>query len=280
MTIGQAMGLAALLVDSESATLDTSLLLAEVLKVDRSYLYTWPERVLTLEQEASFQALMTRRQAGEPVAHLLRRREFWSLSLQVNNATLIPRPDTELLVEVALAIIQAQERIEPFRVLDLGTGTGAIALAIASDCPRCAVLAVDWEAGAVALAELNRQTLGLDNVQVQTSDWFAQVAGRFSLIVSNPPYLDSADPHLAQGDVRFEPRSALIAEEGGLADLKTIVCQAPDYLHPGGFLLLEHGYGQGPAVRALLADAGFSGVRTHRDLAGHERVSGGQYHAP
>lgn len=279
MTIAEAMRLAELLTESDSAALDTALLLTEVLQVPRAYLYTWPERSLTSEQELAFRALLARRKAGEPVAYLLRRREFWSLSLQVNQSTLIPRPDTEILVSRALELIHGWAPGEHLSLLDLGTGTGAIALAIASECNHCDVLAVDSAPEAVALAEANRQPLGLENVRVQISDWFSQVSGRFHLIVSNPPYIDDADPHLSQGDVRFEPRSALVAADNGLADIKTIVARSPDYLHSGGYLLLEHGSDQGPAVRQLLSQRGFSSVSSQRDLAGHERVTGGRYHA-
>lgn len=277
MIIAEAMRMAALLKLSDSAALDTALLLAEVLQVERTYLYTWPERSLTPEQEQAFRALLARRQAGEPVAHLLQRREFWSLSLQVNPSTLIPRPDTEVLVSTALDWIRQQVTGEPLNILDLGTGTGAIALAIASECPHCQVCAVDRAPDAVSLAETNRQALGLENVTVQLSDWFTQVSGRFHIVVSNPPYIDEQDPHLTQGDVRFEPRSALVAAQGGLADLKTIAEACPAYLHPNGYLLMEHGNQQGQAVRQLLSQRGFSDVITHRDLAGHERVTGGQY---
>lgn len=277
MIIAEAMRMAALLKHSDSAALDTALLLAEVLQVERAYLYTWPERSLTDEQEQAFRTLLARRQAGEPVAYLLQRREFWSLSLHVNTSTLIPRPDTEVLVSTALDWVREQGAVA-LKVLDLGTGTGAIALAIASECPQCRVWAVDRSPEAVALAEINRQSLGLQNVSVQASDWFSLLSDRFHLIVSNPPYIDEQDPHLSQGDVRFEPRSALVAGQGGLADLKTIIEQSPAYLHAGGYLLMEHGNEQGGAVRQLLNQRGFSGVMTYRDLAGRERVSGGQFH--
>ena len=193
--------------------------------------------------------------------------------MEVAPHTLIPRPDTELLVETALALQPAS----PTKVLDLGTGTGAIALALASDCPAWQVTAVDRVEEAVALAERNRQRLGLGNVQVLASHWFSNLAGQqFDLILSNPPYIAAEDPHLVAGDVRFEPSSALVAGADGLDDLRAIVSQAPMYLLPGGWLLLEHGYDQAVAVRALLAAQGFIEIASRRDLGGHERISLGR----
>ena len=187
--------------------------------------------------------------------------------------TLIPRPDTELLVETALELQPAT----PAKVLDLGTGTGAIALALAGDRPAWQVTAVDRVEEAVALAERNRQRLGLGNVQVRVSHWFDSLGDeRFDLIVSNPPYIADADPHLVAGDVRFEPSSALVAGADGLDDLRVIIAQAPQHLQPGGWLLLEHGYDQAAAVRALLADQGFDEVASRKDLGSHERITLGR----
>jgi len=264
------------LADSESAALDADCLLCAVLDCSRTYLFTWPERELDAAQWARLQALAARRAAGEPVAHLLGRREFWSLPLMVDASTLIPRPDTEVLVEQALARLPV-DGTDP--VLDLGTGTGAIALAIKSERPARPVWAVEQSAAALALARRNSAALNLP-LELRQGSWFAPLAGqRFALIASNPPYIDAADPHLAQGDVRFEPASALVADEQGLADLRHIIQLAPDHLLPGGWLLLEHGWQQGTAVRQLLSARGFVQVETCRDYGDQERVSLGQWPA-
>ncbi|WP_152225978.1 peptide chain release factor N(5)-glutamine methyltransferase [Pseudomonas sp. SCB32] len=256
--------------DSPSARLDAELLLAAALGKPRSFLRTWPERVVSREAHDLFDSFVARRQAGEPVAYILGRQGFWSLDLEVAPHTLIPRPDTELLVETALALLPAA----PARVLDLGTGTGAIALALACERPGWQVLGVDRVAEAVALAERNRERLDLTNAAFRASHWFSAVEGeRFSLIVSNPPYIPSTDPHLTQGDVRFEPSSALVSGADGLDDIRLIVEQAPECLENGGWLMLEHGYDQADAVRDLLLARGFSRVESRRDLGGHERIS-------
>lgn len=276
MTIDKALADARARISSDSARLDAELLLGQVLGKSRTYLYTWPERALTTGERQQFQQLLARREGGEPVAHILGQREFWSLPIQVNNTTLIPRPDTELLVEVALACLEAGGA-HPGRILDLGTGSGAIALALASELPPWDVVAVDRVEQAVSLAEHNRQQLGITNMSVQRSDWFSCVSGRFDLIVSNPPYIAAEDPHLHQGDVRFEPHSALVAGSEGLADLAMIIDQAPGFLKDDGWLWLEHGWQQGPAVRELLQGKGYIAVRSEADLGGHERVTGGQW---
>jgi release factor glutamine methyltransferase len=262
---------------SDSTRLDIELILCHVLQKNRTWLFTWPDKTLTGEQEKIFSEFFARRQSGEPIAHILGQREFWSLPLSVNNSTLIPRPDTELLVETALELFAGDLPTQPRRCLDLGTGTGAIVLAIASEKPHWQLLGVDRSADAVALAENNRAQLGFHNVQIQQSDWFAQIpAQQFDLIVSNPPYIDPQDPHLEQGDVRFEPRSALIADNKGLADIELIIQQSWNYLQMHGWLLLEHGYDQGIAVRDLLSARGFALIETRRDLGGNERVSIGR----
>jgi release factor glutamine methyltransferase len=207
------------------------------------------------------------------VAYILGHQGFWKLDLEVAPHTLIPRPDTELLVEAALELLPAT----PAKVLDLGTGSGAIALALASERPAWKVTAVDRVLEAVALAERNRQRLHLNNATVLSSHWFSALDGqRFQLIISNPPYIPSADPHLVEGDVRFEPASALVAGVDGLDDLRLIVAQAPDYLDAGGWLMLEHGYDQANAVRDLLLSRGFENVHSRTDLGGHERISLGR----
>lgn len=260
--------------DSPSPRLDAELLLAHALGQSRSYLRTWPEREPSAAQCAAFAALLERRRAGEPVAYLLGRQGFWSLDLEVAPHTLIPRPDTELLVETALALGPGG----PARVLDLGTGTGAIALALACERPAWQVLGVDRVSEAVQLAERNRARLGLGNARFVESVWFSTLGGeRFALIVGNPPYIAAADRHLSEGDVRFEPASALVAGEDGLDDIRRIVAEAPEHLEAGGWLLLEHGYDQAEAVRALFAARGFAAVESRRDLGGHQRITLGQW---
>lgn len=259
---------------SPTARLDAELLLAAVLGKPRSYLRTWPEHEPGAEQLAAFAALLERRRMGEPVAYILGHQGFWSLDLEVAPHTLIPRPDTELLVETALQLAPAT----PQRVLDLGTGSGAIALALASERGGWQVIGVDRIAEAVALAERNRQRLKLGNAEFRQSSWFDGLAGeRFDLILSNPPYIAADDRHLGEGDVRFEPLSALVAGVDGLDDIRQIIAQAPRHLQAGGWLLLEHGYDQAEAVRELLAAAGFTAVDSRRDLGGHQRISLGRW---
>ena len=261
-------------IDSPTAQLDAELLLAFVLEKPRSYLYTWPDKTVTEAQVAAFMTLLERRQRGEPVAYLLGRQGFWTLDLQVAKHTLIPRADTELLVESALQLADASSTL---KVLDLGTGTGALALALASERPLWAVTGVDRIESAVALAQNNQRQLQLANVEFLSSHWFsALTAQRYDLIVSNPPYIADNDPHLQQGDVRFEPLSALVSGPDGLDDIRLIIAQAPSYLTANGWLLLEHGFDQASAVRELLQQAGFIDVSSQRDLSGHQRISLGR----
>ncbi|MBS0396960.1 MAG: peptide chain release factor N(5)-glutamine methyltransferase, partial [Proteobacteria bacterium] len=223
---------------------------------------------------AAFAALIERRAAGEPVAYLLGRRDFWTLTLEVGPAVLVPRPETELLVELALALLA--DRRAP-AVLDLGAGSGAIGLAIASERGDAHVDLVESSAAALALAERNRARLGLANARLRAGDWYEPVAGRrYDLIVSNPPYLAATDPHLAGPELRYEPRAALIAGATGLEALEAIAAGAAAHLVAGGAVLLEHGAEQGAPVRSLLASHGFTEVATRRDLAGHERATGGR----
>ncbi|WP_421285307.1 peptide chain release factor N(5)-glutamine methyltransferase [Aeromonas veronii] len=263
------------LAEGESPRADADVLLCHLLGCRRSYLMTWPERELDAAQQATLQGWLARRLNGEPIAHLVGEREFWSLPLKVSPATLIPRPDTEVLVEQALTRIPQG----PCAVLDLGTGTGAIALALKSERPEVDVWAVDRMADAAALARENSAALGLP-IEVRDGSWFEPLGEpdrdntpRFAVIVSNPPYIDGADPHLEQGDVRFEPRSALVADDAGLADIRHIVAHAPAYLLTDGWLLLEHGWDQGEAVRQLLRDGGYREVATVRDYGDNDRVT-------
>jgi release factor glutamine methyltransferase len=260
---------------SDSAALDVELLLCHCLQKSRSYLRAWPEANIPEDIESQFKQLLQRRQQGEPVAYLLGERGFWTLDLAVSPATLIPRPETELLVEKALSLMADKSSAH---VLDLGTGTGAIALALASEQPNWTLTASDVEPSAVTLAESNRQRLDLNNVTVLQSNWFESIAeAQFDLIVSNPPYIDPEDPHLQQGDVRFEPRSALVASNHGLGDIELIVAAAAQYLRASAWLVFEHGYDQGEQSRVLLREAGFTQVFTDKDIAGMDRISGGQW---
>ncbi|WP_314417966.1 peptide chain release factor N(5)-glutamine methyltransferase [Pseudescherichia vulneris] len=258
---------------SESPRRDAEILLGFVTGRARTYILAFGETELLPAEQAQLEALLARRQRGEPVAHLVGTREFWSLPLFVSPATLIPRPDTECLVEQALARLPAT----PCDILDLGTGTGAIALALASERPDCHITAVDLMPDAVALAQRNAEHLGIANVTLRQSHWFSALNGqRFATIVSNPPYIDEQDPHLAEGDVRFEPRSALVAADRGLADLAWIIEQGRAFLLPDGWLLLEHGWQQGEAVRALFAKNDYQDVETTRDYGGNERLTAGR----
>ncbi len=256
---------------SESPRLDAEVLLAQVLQQDRGYLFTWPERELSPPQFEQAQGYLERRKTGEPVAYILGEREFWSLPLYCDASTLIPRPDTEVLVELVLALLPENTQ----RILDLGTGTGALALALAYECKNCQVDAVDFSSSAVALAEKNRQRLGLTNVRCMQSDWFSSAEGIYEVIVANPPYIDKQDSHLTQGDVAFEPRSALVADDSGLADLQRIIACAPKFLAEGGLLALEHGYTQAPEVRDLFQRNGYKEVNTKKDYGGNDRVTYG-----
>ena len=292
---------AALALDPRSARIEVQCLLQAILQVNRAWLLTHPEQHLNTGQQAQYAALFERRLNGEPIAYILGEREFYGLTFKVTPDTLIPRPETELLVELVL------ERAPPpqpsdettshstkprenggqvagypggrrsFRVLDLGTGSGAIALSIAHARPNVHVLACDASPAALEVARGNAQRLTIANVAFVQSDWFSAIgAQRFDLIVSNPPYIAVDDPHLRQGDVRFEPHSALASGGDGLRDIRHIVTCAPAHLQPGGWLLLEHGYTQAAQVRELMRQSGFGEIFSAPDLAGIERASGGR----
>lgn len=253
---------------------DAEWLLLHVLDKPRSWLIAHADDALDTASAAAFAALVARRAAGEPVAYLTGHRGFWSLQLEVTPDTLIPRPDTELLVELALARVPVEDAS---RVADLGTGSGAIALAIAHERPRAQVVASDASDAALVVARRNAQRLGIANITFVLGDWLAPLAGqRFGLIVSNPPYIEAGDPHLGQGDLRFEPAAALASGADGLDAIRRIVADARDHLEPGGWLLLEHGWKQGAAVRGLLHVAGYGEVFTAQDLEQRDRVTGGR----
>lgn len=254
---------------SESPQLDLELMLCHLLDKPNSYLMTWPEKELDSNIECQFQEMLERRLKGEPVAHIIGYRGFWSFDLEVSPHTLIPRPDTEVLVEKSLALCTASGA----RVADLGTGTGAIALALASERPGWQVVASDFVPEAVELAERNRQRLQLNNVVITQGSWFEPHSGLYDLIVSNPPYIDPEDPHLNQGDVRFEPLSALTSGKQGMADIQLIGEQARQYLKPGGWLAFEHGYDQGVSCRNLLQQLGYVEISTQCDYGENERVT-------
>ena len=267
-------GEALLAASSDTPRLDASVLLRHAGGWTAADLIARAGEPLPEAAAERYRRLLGERRAGRPVAHLVGRREFWSLELGVDARVLIPRPETELLVEAALALIPAEAE---WSIADLGTGSGAVALALALERPRCRVTATDVSAGAIEVAEGNRRTLGLTNVELLQGDWFEPLAGRrFRLLAANPPYVAAGDPHLSWGDLRFEPGGALVAGADGLDEIRRIVAGAGNHLESCGRLLLEHGWSQGEAVRRLLGDAGFEAVETLRDLAGLPRVTRGR----
>jgi len=254
--------------------LEAEVLLTHALGKPRSWLIAHADDVLSAAHADTFEALVQRRRNGEPVAYITGHRGFWSLELEVTPATLIPRPETELLVELALERLPARA---PVRVADLGTGSGAIALAIARERPQATVVATDASVDALAVARRNAERLKIANVDFAHGNWLAPLHGTaFDVIVSNPPYIEADDPHLAQGDLRFEPATALASGCDGLDDIRRIVIEARDHLAPDGWLMMEHGWNQGEAVRALLIDEGYREVFTAKDLEQRDRVSGGR----
>ncbi|MEK7711429.1 MAG: peptide chain release factor N(5)-glutamine methyltransferase, partial [Pseudomonadota bacterium] len=262
---------------SPSPRLDAEVLLMHVAGLARTALITRAQEPLSPENEARLGELLARRARGEPVAYLTGKREFWSLDLRVTPDVLIPRPETELLVEQALARIPEDA---DWTVADLGTGSGAIALAIATERPHCRLIATDNSLAALAVAHANSARLGIATVQFRHGEWLKPLAGtRLDVIVSNPPYVRADDPHLTQGDVRFEPESALVAGADGLDAIRCIAADTVSCLRPGGWLLFEHGYDQAQAVRALLETHGYDMVISCRDTAGHERVTAGRSHS-
>jgi release factor glutamine methyltransferase len=276
-TLANAIRDAATRLTSDESRLEAELLLAHALDRPRSWFYAHSGDMLEARDAEAFEQLLRRRDQGEPVAQITGRRGFWSLELIVTRDTLIPRPETELLVELAL---ERLPRTEPRQVLDMGTGTGAVALAIASERPLAECTATDASEAALAVARDNAGEAGLP-LTLLLSDWYRSLAGRrFDLVVSNPPYIAAADPHLRQGDLRFEPASALVSGADGLDAIRVIAGGALAHLNPGGWLLVEHGHDQGAAVRALFQQAGLASVATERDLEQRERVTLGRYQPP
>lgn len=274
VTIAQCLNEAAASLNnlSDSALLDAQVLLSNVVGKGRTYFYTWPDKLLTQMEYECFNQLLSRRKLGEPIAYIIGKQEFWSHCFDVDPSTLIPRSDTELLVECALEYVSVQAN----RLLDLGTGTGAVVLSLALEHDFIEAHGVDSSARAVALALHNKSQLKVPNAQIYESNWFSAVSSTFHVIVSNPPYICVDDHHLTQGDVRFEPKSALVSDRNGLGDIQTIVSQSVNYLEPEGYLLIEHGWTQAQAVKALFQLYAFRNIKTYRDLSGNERVTVGQ----
>jgi release factor glutamine methyltransferase len=278
MNIGQLLELATRrLAAQPEARREVEILLGHALEVKRSFLYANRAMHVPRQRQVQFQQLLRRRVQGMPIAYLTGIRSFWSLDLRVTPAVLIPRPETELLVEKALELIPADAQQ---RLADLGTGSGAIALALAQERPHCEIHATDYSLDALQVARDNARRHQLGQVQFHHGSWTSPLSGRFDLILSNPPYIAQADPHLQQGDCRFEPRLALTPGADGLSALRQIAAEAHELLVAGGWLLLEHGYDQGAAVRAILDAAAYSAIATYRDLAGIERICVGRKQPP
>ncbi len=263
-----------LLIQSESPILDAEILLAHVLGKSREFLITWPETDLSESEQQAFINLLEQRVLGHPIAYLIGSRAFWNFDLVVSPDVLIPRPETELLVELILEQLDTNKHL----LADLGTGSGALALALASERENWQIVATDSSAAALSIAKHNALNLKLSNIDFRQGSWIEALKGDknnelFDAIVSNPPYIDESDEHLGQGDVRFEPVQALVANDEGLSDIKLIATQAHDRLKPGAILLMEHGYQQGEAVRQLLKQSKYSDIQTYKDLAGLERAT-------
>ncbi len=255
---------------SDSAQLDAEVLLCHCLQKTRSYLRAWPESQLEAHVAVEFQSLIAQRRQGVPVAYLTGSREFWSRNFNVNSDVLIPRPDSELLIEISLALLPKH----PVKLLDLGTGSGILAITLAAERTDCQVIATDFSKHALAVAQNNAQHLNVNNIQFVHSNWLQEVRETdFFLIVSNPPYIDKNDTHLQQGDVRFEPNSALISADNGLADIHKIIMHSAAYLQDNGHVLIEHGYDQPHAVQALFTQYHYQDIYTHPDLGGNPRVT-------
>lgn len=255
---------------SLSPRLDVEVLLSHAIQKDRSFIYAWGEYELNAFEMDAFNLLFKERLQGKPIAYLVGKREFWSLDLLVDENTLIPRPETELLVEIALHFLPKKAT-----VFDLGTGSGCIALAIKKERPDCQIMGVDKSLSALQIAQQNARNLNLFIEWIE-SDWFSNIKYKADLIVSNPPYIAAHDPHLMQGDVCFEPQSALMSGKRGLDDLIYLIDNSKFFLNKNGWLWLEHGYDQGSAIKSLLKTASYTNIKTYQDSNGQDRVSGGQ----
>ena len=281
MNIQQALKQAALLLDTSSSAssdndsrLDAQILLKHVLQCNSAHIIAWPEKVLEEEQQERFLQLIKQRAQGIPVAHLTGSREFWSLEFDIDDSTLIPRPETETLVEFILASFGDRKNLH---LLDLGTGTGAIAIAIAKEKPRWEIAGCDISAAAIKLARRNSEKHGISNIEFVESNWFDRLLnGRFDIIVSNPPYIADQDPHLHLGDVRFEPRSALVSGKTGMDDIEHLCQHAKQHLKDAGWLVIEHGYDQQKQVYDCFEANAFIEIETRRDLSGHIRMTAGR----
>jgi release factor glutamine methyltransferase len=259
---------------SDSPLLDAEVLLGFVLGKPRAYLRAWCDNTLTHQQLAAFSDLIKQRQQGTPIAYLKGTREFWSRDFTVTPDVLIPRPDTELLIELSLELFTKNQAV---KIIDLGTGSGIIAVTLAAERPDAFITAVDASLAALSIAKHNARQHGLINIEFHQSDWFTNVPkSLFDLVISNPPYIDSDDEHLKQGDVRFEPKNALIAKDHGLSDIQIIADKARNYLKPAGHLLVEHGYNQAPQVQAIFNALAYDKVQSYQDLSGQPRVTYGQ----
>ena len=275
MNIQQALhsSIKKLVATSPSATLDAQVLLCHILNCNRAHLIAWPEKELSPQQIDSFQKLIKQRQQGSPVAHLTGQREFWSLNFKVNNSTLIPRPETETLIEFILDKFGEKKELT---VLDMGTGTGAIAITLSSEKPDWKITASDISTAAITLAKENSIILNTKNITFLQSDWFTKIPQQtFDLIVSNPPYISIDDPHLAEGDIRFEPKSALTSGKTGMDDIEHLCSQAKNYLAKDGWLIVEHGYNQKSVVADCFTRNEYKNVSQRNDLAGHCRMTAG-----
>jgi len=259
---------------SDSARLDAEILFCDVMQFNRSRIYSHPEQIVPDDKSVLFQSLIAQRQQGRPIAHLTGKKEFWSLQLAINEYTLIPRPETELLVETALQLVPDDTT---FNILDLGTGSGAIAIAIASERPNCKIVATDINTNALTMAKKNAETYQLQNIQFYISDWYRDIPSQsFDLIVSNPPYIKQDDEHLSQGDVRFEPEIALVAGADGMQAINMILENAKNYLASDAYLLIEHGYDQRSLVEEAFLKHDFKQLKTFQDLSGQDRMTIGQ----
>lgn len=266
-------------VNTTVSRLEAEVLLAHILNKPRSYLFAWPEHELTPEQREAFARLIERHQQGEPVAYLIGSREFWSLSLKVTPATLIPRPETEQLVQRALTLLASTPQAT---IADLGTGSGAIAAALSSELPASKLFATDYSERALEVARFNFEYHRMNNIHTRKGSWLEALPDGepFDLIISNPPYIAEQDPHLLKDGLPWEPDSALVSGPDGLDDIRHLINNAPNHLNTGGWLLLEHGYDQGEAVRALFAARGYNEIATHQDLENRDRLTEGRKPEP